>query len=179
MTRRLVLDAFARLRADHPDARLVIVPRHPERGDEVRALASPFGSVSLLSRESDAWDILVVDRIGVLFDLYGAADVAFIGGSLVPKGGQNLMEAAAFGLPICHGPDMEDFPEAARRLGDLGVATEVADAASLASRWRESLSAAVRDTAREGCRRYFRDLGGASERAWSTIRSGFEGDLRS
>jgi 3-deoxy-D-manno-octulosonic-acid transferase len=175
----IVLDAFARLRADHPDARLVIVPRHPERGDEVRALASPFGSVSLLSRESDAWDILVVDRIGVLFDLYGAADAAFIGGSLVPKGGQNLMEAAAFGLPICHGPDMEDFPEAARRLGDLGVATEVADAASLASRWRESLSAAVRDTAREGCRRYFRDLGGASERAWSTIRSGFEGDLRS
>ena len=175
----IVLDAFARLRADHPDARLVIVPRHPERGDEVRALASPFGSVSLLSRESDAWDILVVDRIGVLFDLYGAADAAFIGGSLVPKGGQNLMEAAAFGLPICHGPDMEDFPEAARRLGDLGVATEVADAASLASRWRESLSAAVRDTAREGCGRYFRDLGGASERAWSTIRSGFEGDLRS
>ena len=175
----IVLDAFARLRADHPDARLVIVPRHPERGDEVRALASPFGSVSLLSRESDAWDILVVDRIGVLFDLYGAADAAFIGGSLVPKGGQNLMEAAAFGIPICHGPDMEDFPEAARRLGDLGAATEVADAASLASRWRESLSAAVRDTAREGCRRYFRDLGGASERAWSTIRSGFEGDLRS
>ena len=175
----IVLDAFARLRADHPDARLVIVPRHPERGDEVRALASPFGSVSLLSRESDAWDILVVDRIGVLFDLYGAADAAFIGGSLVPKGGQNLMEAAAFGLPICHGPDMEDFPEAARRLGDLGVATEVADAASLASRWRESLSDAMRDTAREGCRRYFHDLEGASERAWSTIRSGFEGDPRS
>ena len=175
----IVLDAFARLRADHPDARLVIVPRHPERGDEVRALASPFGSVSLLSEEPDAWDILVVDRIGVLFDLYGAADAAFIGGSLVPKGGQNLMEAAAFGLPICHGPDMEDFPEATRRLGDLGAAAQVADAASLASRWRESLSDAVRDAAREGCRRYFHDLEGASERAWSTIRSGFEGDPRS
>ena len=175
----IVLDAFARLRQDHPDARLVIVPRHPERGDEVRVLASPFGSVSLLSEEPDAWDILVVDRIGVLFDLYGAADAAFIGGSLVPKGGQNLMEAAAFGLPICHGPDMEDFPEATRRLGDLGAAAEVADAAALASRWRESLSDAVRDAAREGCRRYFHDLEGASERAWSTIRSGFEGDPRS
>ena len=175
----IVLDAFARLRQDHPDARLVIVPRHPERGDEVRVLASPFGSVSLLSEEPDAWDILVVDRIGVLFDLYGAADAAFIGGSLVPKGGQNLMEAAAFGLPICHGPDMEDFPEATRRLGDLGAAAQVADAASLASRWRESLSDAVHDAAREGCRRYFHDLEGASERAWSTIRSGFEGDPRS
>ena len=89
------------------------------------------------------------------------------------------MEAAAFGLPICHGPDMEDFPEATRRLGDLGAAAQVADAASLASRWRESLSDAVRDAAREGCRRYFHDLEGASERAWSTIRSGFEGDPRS
>ncbi len=171
----VVLDAFSRVRNEHPDARLVIVPRHPERAGEIRSLASGRGVVALLSENAPAWDILVVDRIGVLFDLYGVADAAFIGGSLVPKGGQNLMEAAAFGVPICHGPDMEDFPEATRRLDALGASLRVTDAAMIASHWNESLSPKVRESVRQGCRRYFRDLEGASARAWSTIRSGFDG----
>lgn len=158
----IVLDAFRRVRSTFPSARLILVPRHPERAEECRKLAVPFGRAALLSEEQEEWDILVADRIGVLFDLYGAADSAFIGGSLVDRGGQNIMEPAAFGIPLCHGPFMRDFTQAARELRDRGAAFQVENAEELADFWRLSLDPEMRQKAAAGAEGYFEAFGGAA-----------------
>jgi 3-deoxy-D-manno-octulosonic-acid transferase len=67
-------------------------------------------------------DVLVVDALGVLASLYASADIAFVGGSLVKKGGQNPIEPAAAGCPVLFGPDMSDFPDVAQGLLEVGAA---------------------------------------------------------
>ena len=163
----IVIDAFMHVRRVFPSARLVIAPRHPERADGVRALASEVAPSALLSdverqTASSRPDIVVVDRIGVLFDLYGVVDAAFIGGSLVDKGGQNILEPAAFGTPLSHGPYMRDFVEAAKDLGALGIATRVGDASEIAAHWEASMKPERRAAVRESAERYFRASGGAA-----------------
>lgn len=158
----IVLDAFQRARTSFPSARLILVPRHPERVEEVRKLAAPFGRGALLSAEQKEWDILIVDKIGILFDLYGAADSAFIGGSLVDRGGQNIMEPAAFGILLSHGPYMRDFTKSARELADRGAAFQVKNSEELADFWRQSLNPGVRQKAAAGAEAYFEVFGGAA-----------------
>lgn len=132
----IVLEVFGSLiRAGFSDIRLILVPRHPERAGEVSVESLPFGRVALLSEEKKDWDILVVDQIGVLFELYAIAHSAFVGGSLVPKGGQNLLEPACWGIPILHGPYMDDFALPTRELDGFGVAFRVDDHLALLSRW--------------------------------------------
>ncbi|WMI71963.1 glycosyltransferase N-terminal domain-containing protein [Aminobacterium sp. MB27-C1] len=166
----IILEAFSLVKARVPEARLIIVPRHPERAEAISLLAQNVASVERLSSLEKEWSILIVDKIGVLFDLYGICDSAFIGGSLVPKGGQNLMEAAIFGVPICHGPDMEDFPEAAGALGEKKVAITVHNAKEIAEWWIKSLSPSLRDDVRRGARQYFEGVGGAAQISWREIR---------
>lgn len=163
----MVLDAFKSVRRSFPSARLVIAPRHPERAGGVRALASEVAPSALLSEVENTKvfprpDIVVVDRIGVLFDLYGVVDAAFIGGSLVDKGGQNILEPAAFGTPLSHGPYMRDFVEAAKDLGSLSIATPVGDASEIAAHWESSMKPERRAAVRESAERYFRSSGGAA-----------------
>jgi len=166
----IVLEAFRIVRDKIPEARLVLVPRHPERSANIKDLASPYGKPCLMSDLVKGWNILVVDRIGVLFEIYGVVDAAFIGGSLVPRGGQNLMEPSAFGIPVSHGPHMEDFSEASRRLGKLGVAVEIRDATSLAEEWIRSLDMDFREYVAKGCREFFRDTAGAASSSWQLIK---------
>ncbi|USG60210.1 3-deoxy-D-manno-octulosonic acid transferase [Sneathiella marina] len=97
------------------DLLTVIVPRHPERGDEIVEMASRLG-FNTVQRSRDekitvSTDIYVADTIGELGLFYRLADVVFIGGSLVEKGGQNPMEAARLDCAILHGPHMENFSE--------------------------------------------------------------------
>ena len=165
----IVLNAFRRVRAPLPSARLILVPRHPERAEKVQKLAAPFGRTALLSEGGSEWDILVVDRIGVLFDLYGAADSAFIGGSLVDRGGQNIMEPAAFGIPLSHGPYMRDFTQAARELGERGAAFPVKNSEELADFWRNSLNPGVRHKASAGAEAYFQAYGGAADASLAAL----------
>lgn len=165
----VVLEAYRTVRASLPAARLVVVPRHPERAQDVLTLAERVAPSRRLSDPDDGWAILVVDRIGILFDLYAVADGVFVGGSLVPKGGQNIMEPAVFGQPLCHGPFMTDFPDAARDLGALGVATEVRSAAEVAGHWLRSLDAEARDTAARAAAAYFARNGGAAEASLDVI----------
>ena len=170
---RIVLDIFARLvRAGFSDIRLILVPRHPERAGEVRADALPFGQVALLSESKKDWDILVVDQIGVLFELYSVAHSAFVGGSLVPKGGQNLLEPACWGIPILHGPYMDDFALPTRELDDLGVAFFVRDAFALLSRWtalleQDNVSLKLEMHAKSNL--YFENKSGAAEAIFTDI----------
>ncbi len=167
----VVIAAFRELRRRHPGARLVIVPRHPERALFVVAAALPYPELQAdrLSRLPENWDVAVVDRIGVLFDLYAAADAAFVGGSLVPKGGQNPLEPALLGVPTAHGPDMSDFPDTGR-MDRMGAARCVHGARELAEAWERALNPSERERVRGACRDYFEALGGAAARTWAVIR---------
>jgi 3-deoxy-D-manno-octulosonic-acid transferase len=163
-----VLDAFRKVRVSRPKARLIIVPRHPERALSVVAKALPYGKTDLFTDLTPEWDIVVVDKIGVLFELYSVADAAFVGGSIVPKGGQNPMEPALFGIQVTHGPHMDDFPDAAR-MNELGAAQVVEDARRLADAWLNALTPDERGRTRRICKGYFGSIGGAAERSWEII----------
>jgi 3-deoxy-D-manno-octulosonic-acid transferase len=166
----IVLEAYSQVKKQIPEARLIIVPRHPERAEAVTASAQKIAKAERLSAVKNGWDILIVDKIGVLFDLYGVADSAFVGGSLVPKGGQNLMEAAVFGIPVCHGPNMEDFPEAAAGLAAHHGAVTVRNAEEMAEWWQKSLSPSMRERVKQGAAQYFEGVGGAASLSWKEIR---------
>lgn len=132
-----VLAALAQVRRDIPDMLLVLAPRHPERAGEVLALCGKAGfpvrrrGEDLPCEPSTA--VFLIDTLGELRGFYGAADVAFVGGSLVPRGGHNVLEPAAAGRPVLFGPYMFNFAEIARRLREAGGAVEVANAGELAA----------------------------------------------
>jgi 3-deoxy-D-manno-octulosonic-acid transferase len=133
----VLLAAHAQVRKTIPAALLVLVPRHPQRFESVAALLARRG-VAFDRRSSAApvraeADTLLVDAMGELTAFYAAADVAFVGGSLIPVGGHNLLEPAALGVPVIAGPYTANSPEIARELISRGGAIEVADAAMLAS----------------------------------------------
>jgi len=134
----LVLDAFARVRSEHPDAALILVPRHPERFEAVAALIAARG-FALARRSRNDIDaqtaVLLGDSMGELMAFYAAADAAFVGGSLVPRGGHNLLEPAALALPIVQGPHTFNFAAQSRRFRRAGAMREVADAEALAACW--------------------------------------------
>ena len=129
----LVLDALAR----HPlgDALLVIVPRHPQRFEEVAALVATRG-FPLQRRTAGgaiAPDTRIVlgDTMGELYAYYAACDVAFVGGSLLPLGGQNLIEPCAVGVPVLIGPHTFNFAQATEQAVAAGAAQRVSDADEL------------------------------------------------
>ena len=96
-----------------------------------------------------------------------------MGGSLVPRGGQNLLEPAAWGVPVVRGPHMEDFAEGAKALEFLGAARTVTDASSLAEAWRWTLSDEGRDAGLRG-RDYVEGLGGAARATWRAMSPRWE-----
>ena len=145
----LVLKAFERMRADVPRALLVLAPRHPERFGEVEQLARNEGfkttrRTQLTIDEDPAADVVVLDTIGELAQLYRAATVVFVGGSLVPTGGHNILEPAAFGRAILFGPHMQNFQEIAAAFLERGAGIEVRDEWQLEAAFRELLHDAAR-----------------------------------
>jgi 3-deoxy-D-manno-octulosonic-acid transferase len=132
-----VLEAHAQLLGRVPDALLVLVPRHPERFERVAGLVRKRG-FPMVRRSSGApcgreVNVLLGDTMGELVTFMGAADAAFIGGSLVPVGGHNMLEAAAQGVPVVFGPHLFNFAAVSRLLLAQGAAVQVADAAALAA----------------------------------------------
>lgn len=121
----LILKAFAGARKIRPDLAVVIAPRHPERSPEVEKAAVELG-LRVMRRtqvESDKpWDVLILDTIGELTKFYALADLAFVGGSLIPHGGQNLLEPAFYGKPLCFGKHMENFAALADDFVNSGAA---------------------------------------------------------
>ena len=136
---RAALAAHAALRAAHADALLVLAPRHRPRFDEVAALLEESGLIWM--RHSAAGDaaagaaasisVLLLDTIGELENFYAASDVAFVGASLVPIGGHNLLEPAALGVATLTGPHQRNAPDIARLLDESGGLQFVADGAGL------------------------------------------------
>ncbi len=133
----VVLAAHRRLRVAHPDALLVLVPRHPERFDAVADRCAEAGWPPP-RRSRDAWPaagdpVYLGDTMGELPRLFAAADCAFVGGSLVAVGGHNPLEPAALGLPVLTGPHWFNFAGVYPALMAAGGAREVADAGGLAA----------------------------------------------
>jgi 3-deoxy-D-manno-octulosonic-acid transferase len=133
---RKVLDAFGVLRSRYADLLLVLVPRHPERFAAVARLSRLRGhATALRSRTPGALPagtaVLVGDTMGELQRLYAASDVAFIGGSLVRHGGQNLLEACAVHVPVVFGPHMFHFEEISAMALERGAARQVLDQTEL------------------------------------------------
>ena len=135
----IILDAFAQVRASSSAvarrAVLILVPRHPERFERVGQLCESRGFHTELRSEAN-WnseaDILLGNTMGELMLMFGASDIAFVGGSLVPNGGHNFIEPAAWGLPLLSGEHLFNFAEVARLLTDAGALTRVDSAQSLA-----------------------------------------------
>jgi 3-deoxy-D-manno-octulosonic-acid transferase len=134
-----LLEAQRRVRAVHRAALLVMAPRHPQRFAAVAQALTQAG-VSFVRRSQGAasaaqhCEVLLLDSLGELLDFYAAADLAFVGGSLVPVGGHNLLEPAALGVPILTGPNNSNSEEIARLLIARGAAEVIHNAAELAER---------------------------------------------
>jgi 3-deoxy-D-manno-octulosonic-acid transferase len=125
-----VLRAFARIKTAMPGALAIIAPRHPERFAEVERLARDAGFVTARRSElpidaEPRADVVVLDSIGELAQLYQLATAVFVGGSLVDQGGHNILEPAIFGKPIVFGPFMQNFQEIAEAFLTNGAAVQV------------------------------------------------------
>ena len=142
----LVLDAFDEARRAHPGLVLILAPRHPDRFGAAAVESERRGfAVARVSRDESAAgaDVLLVDTIGQLAALYGMAQVAFVGGTLVPVGGHNLLEPVAAGAPVLFGPHTGHVAEMAQALLDAGAGERVHDARALASAWIRLLGDSV------------------------------------
>jgi 3-deoxy-D-manno-octulosonic-acid transferase len=131
-----VLDAYQHLKSRFPDLRLLVAPRHPERAEEVERLVRDRGLQPVRRTAvgaSQARDtVIILDTVGELAMLYGFADVVFVGGSLVPTGGHNMLEPAQLRRPVLFGPHTSNFRESAELLQSAGGAVVVHDAVELA-----------------------------------------------
>lgn len=171
-----VLDALRRVQREIPDVLLVLVPRHPERFDSVYRLCqkSRFRTVRRSSEQRiDAiTPVFLGDSMGEMIAYYGMADIAFVGGSLVDTGCQNVLEPAALGLPIITGPSQYNFQTICDQLDDGGALQQVPDEQALA----EQVVALFRD--QERCRsmgeagmRVIRQNRGALDRVHEVVKT--------
>ena len=131
----IILQAFGLIKQSVDNLLLVLVPRHPERFNQVGDLCREAG-YSLARRSSndsvEQADILLGDSMGELMTFFGACDIAFVGGSLVTNGGHNMIEPAAWGKPTLSGLSVFNFAEVSRLLAEAGGLSLVEDAAALA-----------------------------------------------
>jgi 3-deoxy-D-manno-octulosonic-acid transferase len=177
----LALATFEALRARFPDLRLVLVPRHPERFESVAALLKglgrPFVRRSALrdatvngADKRLASEVVLVDTMGELAALNGLADLVFVGGSLVPFGGHNLMDPAGLGKPVLFGPHVWNFREAADALLAAGGGVQVDDGPALtrAVEWLLADPAAAADLGRRA-RQIVLDRRGATDRTLTLV----------
>lgn len=172
----MLLDVFATLRRKHPGLLLVLAPRHPERIADVQAACRRAGLAS--RRRSDgglctaADDVLLLDTLGELLRFYAASDVAFVGGSLVPLGGQNVLEPAALGVPVVTGPHLFNFLEISHKLaaaGALKIAESEADLTAIVDAWL--VNAEARDLAGRSGRAIVESNRGATERVMTMLKA--------
>jgi len=175
-----VADALLELRALEPAPLWLLAPRHPERFAPVAALLAQRGlRVARRSQLPDddvaaraqlaAADVLLLDTLGELAGCYHAAAVAFIGGTLVPVGGHNLLEAARCGVPIVVGPHVDTVRDVADRLAAAGAATVVGDASELAHAVARFLDGERRAAAGAAASAVAREEGGSLPATWEAV----------
>ena len=133
----MVLSAFKLVLQQAPNALLVIVPRHPERFTRVGQLCTQAGfQVSIRSAKmpvTEQTEVVLADTMGELMVVYAAVNVAFVGGSLVPVGGHNLIEPAVLGVAVLTGPELHNFIDISRLLLTANAAKIVKDDKNMAA----------------------------------------------
>jgi len=147
----LVLIAFGTVQGQWPRALLVLAPRKPERFDVAARLAEE-SSRKVVRRSQvqpgatldESASVFLLDSVGELAGLYRLADAVFVGGSLVPAGGHNILEPACFGKPPLFGPSMENFREMAANFVQAGAAIQVRTPEQLGDAWIELIQNAAR-----------------------------------
>ena len=136
-----VLDAYLELKKEYPSLRLMLAPRKIERTREIEELVAERNLASSRRSENDcSSEIIILDTIGELAGLYMLADLVYVGGSLVPIGGHNIMEPMACGKPVLVGPHMENFRAVTEFCLDTGAIRQVEDGQTLLGHVEELLS---------------------------------------
>lgn len=164
-----LLRAYTKARSIKENLLFILAPRHPDRVNDVEKICNnyPFR----IKRRSEVvpgmeWDILILDTIGELAQFYALSDVAFIGGSLIPWGGHNLLEPAFYGKPIFFGPHMENF-------SDLAARFVSAQAARISSKEEDLVEMfLIQDE------RYFREMGNKAKATLSTLQGATEKTIK-
>ena len=140
----IILDAFGNLRRLFPLLRLIIAPRRVERAGDISRLVMDKGSKSVLKTEipmkGEPYQVLILDTIGELERIYGIAKISFVGGSLTPIGGHNLLEPASFGRPVLFGPHTDNFVLMSQLLIEAGGGRRVRDGEDLFETMKALLS---------------------------------------
>jgi 3-deoxy-D-manno-octulosonic-acid transferase len=169
----ILLEIWSQLRAGLPGVRLILAPRHIERAREVEARAASLSGLPVLAwsrgregpRPASPCPLVLVDVIGELDRFYLLSDVVFVGGSLTPRGGHNLLEPARLGKAVLFGPSVSNFEEIAAHLLERRAAIQVKDPAALGLAVARLLGdSAERRSLGERARRAAEELGGATER---------------
>jgi len=134
---KIILAALNSIRSQFPSILLILVPRHPQRFSKVRQLCQQTGlTIAIRSEKQTAsfeTSILFADTIGELMKFYAAADLAFVGGSITPLGGHNLIEPAVLGVPVLTGPHLHNFADISQSLLQAGGAKIVHDEKSMSA----------------------------------------------
>lgn len=167
-----VLEVYLALRRDDPDLLLLLAPRHPERSPAIANLCRQRG-LQCVTRTAGVpcapdTTVFILDTLGELKQFYATGDIAFIGGSLVPAGGHNVLEPAALGVPILFGPLMDNFVEISRKLLAEGGAVQVRDQSELC----EQVSGLLADAAAR------KRLGESAQRFIAANRGAVQATLR-
>jgi 3-deoxy-D-manno-octulosonic-acid transferase len=178
---RSVLRAFAEVEHEFPRALLILAPRKPEQFENAAAIVAESGR-TLLRRSglalngagnaalSEMGNVFLLDSLGELAGLYGLADAVFVGGSLVPGGGHNILEAAARSKVPIYGPSMENFREISGKFLAAGAAIQVKSPEDLGEAWRSLLREPARAARMGACARELVDRNrGATQRVLQQI----------
>ncbi|PYV31151.1 MAG: 3-deoxy-D-manno-octulosonic acid transferase [Acidobacteria bacterium] len=179
-----VLKAWNEIRRSYPEANLILAPRHPARFDAVagtlkrlkfvRRTDFELDGAALANRIAEA-EVLLLDTIGELAGLFEIADVVFVGGSLVPAGGHNLLEPAFWAKPILFGPHMENFRDAAEIFVKAGGAFQVHDEMELAKKALQLFGdPKMREEAGRRAKQALDSGSGATERTMGQIQAWLE-----
>lgn len=172
----LVLDAWQPIAEQFPASLLILAPRHPQRFDEVANLLEqreiPYVRRSRMEETTilPCRGVLLLDTLGELTSIYKLADVAFVGGSLVPHGGHNILEPAYFGTPVVFGPYMQNFAQIAEQFLAADAALRADSSIELGRVWAHLLSSKeLRDHVGQASQRLMESKRGATARAIQVI----------
>jgi 3-deoxy-D-manno-octulosonic-acid transferase len=141
---KIILEVYERLRPICAQLHLIIAPRNIDRAEDVKLLCLDMGFRAFLktdlNMEGASYDVLILNTIGELGRIYGIGKVSFVGGSLVPQGGHNLLEPAGFGHPVLFGPHMDDFVLMSQLLIESGGGQMVRDSGDLFAAMKKILT---------------------------------------
>lgn len=175
----LLFEAYKNLKKQIPQLLLAIAPRHPERFGDVELLAKNV-NLKVISRTSQQFcdnqtDVFLIDTLGELKLFYATADIAFVGGSLVPIGGHNILEPAAAGVPVLFGLEMKNFTFISERMLETQAALQCKNIADLEIKILELYyQVELRDTLRENAKKVIEENQGATERIYTLLISQIE-----